>query len=112
MRWTAEGDSLVSMREEEEQQPDRERARRSADHASHWRVGSQTGANLTMLLVALVLTLAPPFSSTTTTVVEEAAPPWTLLALLVLAVGLDLVWKRVRAGRTMGIPAPRPTGGA
>lgn len=53
MRWTAAGDSLLSMREEGEQEPGPERARRSSGHASHLRVRSQNGANLTVLLVAL-----------------------------------------------------------
>ena len=106
MRWTAEGDSLMSMREVGEQQPDPEQGRRAPAHVSHWR----EGANVTVLRVALLLTVAAP-SSFSTTLVEEPAPPRTLFALVVLAVGLDLFWKR-RTSRTMEIPAHRPTGGA
>jgi len=72
---------------------------------SHLRVRSQTGASLGVLLAALLLTVATLFSFTTTTLVEEPATLWTLLALLALAVVLDLVWKRVRAGRPPGMPA-------
>ena len=74
---------------------------------SHVRVRSQTGASLAVLLVALLLTLATLLSFATTTLVEEPATMWTLLALLVLAVVLDLVWKRIRAGRPEGQPMSR-----
>jgi amino acid transporter len=66
---------------------------------SHLRVRKTTQASLFILLVALVLTLATLFSFVTTTLVEEPATMFTLLALLVLAVVLDTVWKRIRSRR-------------
>ncbi|HEU4513441.1 MAG TPA: APC family permease [Nocardioidaceae bacterium] len=66
---------------------------------SHVRVRRVTQANILVLLVALLLTLATLFSFATTTLVEEPATMYTLLALLVLAVVLDIVWKRIRSGR-------------
>jgi amino acid transporter len=66
---------------------------------SHIRVRQVTGANLLVLLTALVLTVATLYSFVTTTLVEEPATMFTLLALLVLAVVLDIIWKRIRSGR-------------
>lgn len=66
---------------------------------SHLRVRKTTGASLLILLVALVLTLATLFSFVTTTLVEEPATMFTLLALLVLAIVLDIVWKSIRSRR-------------
>jgi len=37
-----------------------------------------------------------------TTLIHEPASIVTLLAVLVLSIGLDVWWKRVRAGRTGG----------
>lgn len=68
---------------------------------SHLRVRRVTHANLVVLVIALILTLATLFSFVTTTLVEEPATMYTLLGLLVLAVVLDAVWKRIRAGRQM-----------
>lgn len=68
---------------------------------SHLRVRQTTQAKLPVLLVALVLTLATLFSFATTTLVEEPATMYTLLALLVLAVVLDTVWKWIRSRRRL-----------
>jgi amino acid transporter len=66
---------------------------------SHLRVRQTTQAKLPVLLVALILTLATLFSFATTTLVEEPTTMYTLLALLVLAILLDTVWKRSRSRR-------------
>ena len=66
---------------------------------SHVRVRQATQAKLLVLVVALILTLATLFSFVTTTLVEEPATMYTLLALLVAAVLLDTVWKRIRSRR-------------
>ena len=66
---------------------------------SHMRVRWVTHASILVLTVALILTLAALFSFVTTTLVDEPATMYTLLALLVLAVLMDGVWKRIRSGR-------------
>jgi amino acid transporter len=66
---------------------------------SHMRVRRATQAKLLVLVVALLLTLATLFSFVTTTLVEEPATMYTLVALLVAAVVLDAVWKRIRSRR-------------
>ncbi len=66
---------------------------------SHVRVRHVTDAKLVVLLVALLLTVATLFSFVTTTLVEEPATMYTLVALLVLAILMDGVWKRVRSRR-------------
>ncbi|TQN45038.1 amino acid:proton symporter (ABT family) [Humibacillus xanthopallidus] len=69
---------------------------------SHMRVRRVTHANTLVLVTALLLTLATLFSFVRTTLVEEPATMLTLLVLLVLAVVLDAVWKRILSGRQAG----------
>jgi amino acid transporter len=66
---------------------------------AHLRVRNQTGARLGMLLIALVTTVATLIAFATTTLTQEPATATALVALLALAVMLDFVWKRIRAGR-------------
>ena len=66
---------------------------------AHIRVRGTTGARLWILLLALVTTVATLFAFATTTLAEEPATAATLVALLVLAIGLDLVWKHLRGAR-------------
>jgi hypothetical protein len=47
-----------------------------------------------------------------TTLIHEPASVVALLAVLALSIGLDLWWKRVRAGRTSGGTARRCPGRA
>src|SRR4029077_6634549 len=70
--------------------------------AAHFRVRSETGANSLILAlrigaaaVVLVTFVFPPL-------IHEPASVVALLAVLVLSIGLDVWWKRVRAGRTGG----------
>jgi amino acid transporter len=79
---------------------------------SHVRVRHVTQARLPVLLVALLLTLATLFSFVTTTLVDEPATMYTLLALLVLAVVLDAVWKRIRGPRSTPSSVPSGEGGS
>ena len=76
---------------------------------SHMRVRHATQAKLLVLVVALILTLATLFSFVTTTLVEEPATMYTLVALLVTAVVLDAVWKRIRSGRHADTPPGTPS---
>jgi amino acid transporter len=61
---------------------------------SHLRVRHETGARLWVLTVALLTLLATLFSFATTTLAEEPGTAAALILLLVLAVALDLWWKK------------------
>lgn len=80
---------------------------------SHVRVRGQTGAKLWVLLAALLLTVTTLISFTMDTLVEEPKTMSTLLALLLLAILFDVIWKRVRDARatTTSVP-PTPSAGS
>jgi amino acid transporter len=68
----------------------------SAVTVSHFKTHKETGANLFVLVVALIATLGTFVVFTMTTLVNE---PRTALALVVILAGsvlLDLIWKRIR----------------
>ena len=71
----------------------------SAVTVSHFRLYKQTGASLIVLIIALVATLGTFVVFVTTTLVNEPATAIALVAILVLAFVVDLVWKRVRGPR-------------
>ncbi|GAA4378586.1 APC family permease [Agromyces bauzanensis] len=76
----------------------------SAVTISHFRLYRQTGASLIVLIIALVATLGTFVVFVTTTLVNEPATAVALVAILVLAIVIDLVWKRVRARREHDAP--------
>jgi amino acid transporter len=77
----------------------------SAVTISHFRLYKQTGANLFVLIVALVATLGTFVVFVTTTLVNEPATAVALVAIVVLALVVDFVWKRVRGPRrTEAVP--------
>jgi amino acid transporter len=76
---------------------------------SHVRVRSQTGAKLWVLLVALVLTVTTLISFAVDTLSQEPTTMTTLLTLLLLAIIIDVVWKRVRSGRATTSVPPTPS---
>ena len=80
---------------------------------AHVRVRSTTGARLWVLLLALLTTVSTLFAFATTTLTEEPATAVTLLALIALAIVLDLVWKAVRSRRELpsGPPTLKPVDG-
>ncbi|MDF2092923.1 APC family permease [Knoellia sp. 3-2P3] len=79
---------------------------------SHLRVRGQTGAQLWVLLAALLLTVTTLISFTLDTLVEEPKTMVTLLGLLLLAIVFDVIWKRVRdAGGTTASAPPAPSVG-
>lgn len=80
---------------------------------SHVRVRGQTGAKLWVLLAALLLTVTTLISFTMDTLVEEPKTMSTLVALLLLAILFDVIWKRVRDARatTTSVP-PTPSAGS
>src|SRR5690348_12734986 len=64
--------------------------------AAHLRIRSETGANLPMLVLAIVAAGAVFVTFVFTTLIHEPASIATLLGILVLSVGLDYGWKRSR----------------
>ncbi len=79
---------------------------------AHLRVRHETGASAVMLWLAIATAGVVLVSFVITTLVSEPASIATLLGILVLAVGLDLWWKRVRVrGARPGTqPGPRGRG--
>ncbi|WP_448808418.1 APC family permease [Agromyces bauzanensis] len=62
----------------------------------HLRLRRQTGASIIVLSIALVATLGTFVVFVTTTLVNEPGTAIALVAIVVLAVVVDLVWKRIR----------------
>jgi amino acid transporter len=67
--------------------------------AAHFRVRSETGANAGILALAIAAAAVVLVTFVFTTLIHEPASMITLLAVLLLGVGLDFGWKRARAGR-------------
>jgi amino acid transporter len=74
--------------------------------AGHLRVRAETGARLPVLLLALASTVVVLVTFVFTTLVDEPATAVLLAVILVISIGLDLGWKRVRNGRTSIDAAP------
>jgi amino acid transporter len=64
--------------------------------AAHLRIRSETGANLPMLVLAIVAAGAVFVTFVFTTLIHEPASIVTLLAIVGLSIGLDYRWKRSR----------------
>jgi amino acid transporter len=64
---------------------------------AHFRVRSETGARLSLLLLAAATTGVAFLTFVVTTLDTEPASVWTLVAIILLSVALDFWWKR-RAG--------------
>src|SRR5690349_15349135 len=64
--------------------------------AAHLRIRSETGASLPMLVLAIVAAGAVFVTFVFTTLIHEPASIVTLLAIVVLSIGLDYGWKRSR----------------
>ncbi len=67
--------------------------------AGHLRVRSETGARLSILVLALATTGITLVTFIFTTLVQEPVSILTLLAIVLISLGLDLGWTRVRRGR-------------
>jgi amino acid transporter len=65
----------------------------------HLRIRSETGANLALLVLALAAVTVTLVTFVFTTLINEPASIVTILVILVLSIGLDVGWTRVRAGR-------------
>jgi drug/metabolite transporter (DMT)-like permease len=75
--------------------------------AAHLRIRSETGANLPMLVLAIVAAGAVLVTFVFTTLIHEPASIVTLLAILALSVGLDYGWKRINHHHPLEVPAGR-----
>ena len=62
--------------------------------AAHLRIRAETGASLLMLILAIAAAGAVLVTFVFTTLIHEPASIVTLLAILVLSIGLDYGWKR------------------
>ena len=67
--------------------------------AAHFRVRSETHAKAAILAVAIAAAGVVLVTFIFTTLIHEPASMITLLAVILLGVGLDFGWKRTRAGR-------------
>jgi L-asparagine transporter-like permease len=65
----------------------------------HFRLWRTTGAQLWLLVVGFASTVITLVVFCTTTLVDEPATAVTLVVLLLLAIGIDLAWTRVRDQR-------------
>ncbi|MGK5111306.1 MULTISPECIES: APC family permease [unclassified Geodermatophilus] len=74
--------------------------------AGHLRVRGETGAKTWLLVLAVGSAVIVLVTFAFTTLVEEPATAVTLVAILLVSIALDLVWKRRRPDR----PAPAPDG--
>jgi amino acid transporter len=63
---------------------------------AHLRVRGETGANTSMLILAMMSTVTVLVAFAVTTLVDEPGTAVTLAAILVLSVVIDVVWKRIR----------------
>ena len=70
---------------------------------AHLRLVRETGANMLVLIVALLSTSIAFVVFATTTLAEEPAATTALLVIIALSIGLDLWWKAVR-GRRPPVP--------
>jgi amino acid transporter len=62
----------------------------------HLRVRGETGANLGLLLAAIATTILSFLSFVFTTLVHEPRTAWTMVAILLMSIVLDAVWKSRR----------------
>ena len=67
--------------------------------AAHFRIRSETGANVLLLALAIGAAAVVLITFIFTTLIHEPASIVTILAILVLGVALDVGWKRVRDRR-------------
>ena len=66
--------------------------------SGHLRIRADTGANVVLLVAAVASTLVVLVVFVLTTLIKEPASVATLLAILVISIGLDVGWSRQRHG--------------
>jgi amino acid transporter len=67
--------------------------------AGHLRLRGETGARASVLVLGIATTVLVLVTFALTTLVEEPGTAAALVLILLLSIALDVVWKRVRAGR-------------
>jgi amino acid transporter len=71
--------------------------------AGHLRVRHETGANVGLLVLAIVSTVVVLVTFAFTTLVDEPATIVALAVILVMSIGLDLWWKRASSHRSIDL---------
>jgi predicted tellurium resistance membrane protein TerC len=66
---------------------------------AHLRIRAETGANVLILIAAIVAAGVVLVTFVFTTLIHEPASIVALLVILVLSIGLDLWWKGSSAGK-------------
>ena len=66
---------------------------------AHLRIRGETGANVLILIAAIAAAGVVLVTFVFTTLIHEPASLVTLAVILALSIGLDLWWKRSRAGK-------------
>ena len=66
---------------------------------AHVRIRGETGANVLVLIAAIVAAAVVLVTFVFTTLIHEPASIVALVVILVLSIGLDLWWKRSRTGK-------------
>src|SRR5689334_7560 len=67
---------------------------------AHIRIRAETGANVVILVAAIVAAAVVLVTFVFTTLVQEPASVVTLLAIVALSIALDVGWKRTHANRS------------
>jgi hypothetical protein len=66
---------------------------------AHLRIRAETGANVLILIAAILAASVVLVTFVFTTLIHEPASIVALVVILVLSIGLDLWWKRSSAGK-------------
>jgi amino acid transporter len=74
----------------------------------HLRVRAQTGARLSLLVLALATAGVTLITFVFTTLIQEPASMVTLAAIVALSIGLDVAWARLRPRNAPGPPPSAP----
>jgi len=69
----------------------------------HLRLYRKTGANIVVLVIALIATLGTLIIFCTTTLVNEPATAIALVVIVALAITVDLLWKRIKKDREVSL---------
>ena len=75
---------------------------------AHFRVRSETGARMSLLVLAVATTGIAFLTFVVTTLDTEPASVWALLLIILLSVILDFWWSRTAPARTDGTAATGP----
>jgi hypothetical protein len=71
---------------------------------AHVRIRGETGANVLILIAAIVAAAVVLVTFVFTTLIHEPASIVAIVVIIVLSIGLDLWWKRSSAGKARHVP--------